>query len=234
MESQEQPHRPSRELRYTDALAHQIVTRFSVPRHGYSSHAGLHTDPEWLNRRFDLFRTYFVPSVERLGVPTILLCSATNAPLVEAHVADLDWVRIEVQEDWRGGWTGAADDVLTRMDSDDALHEDWFKAVDGAPLDADAVCTLEFLRLDPSRGRLAAYRRRGPSPLAAFRGGRNAYAYNHTELQYQYRVHLVEGPYLLQIFHGGNLANHRPSWYRPRLPLDRLRPFGLDPGAFGR
>jgi hypothetical protein len=47
-------------------------------------------------------------------------------------------------------------------------------------------------------------------------------------------VHDIEGPFLLQVFHGGNVSSRRPSWYRRRLPLERLRAFGLDARSMNR
>ena len=175
-----------------------------------------------------------MPSVGRLEVPAILLCSAVSAPVVNDAIADLGWARVEVQEQWRGGWTGAGDEVITRVDSDDALHGGWFKAVEAAPAAAEVVCTKEFLRCDPGSGRLCAYRRGVSAPLAAFRGGRSPFEFDHAELEGRYRVHFARGAYLQQVFHGGNLSSRRPSWYRRRLPLERLRAFGLDPKFLNR
>lgn len=209
-------------------MRHVFVTRFSVPRPQDPANARSHGDPEWLERRLVLFRRYFVPSVGRFGVPAVLLCSSESAAFVGERVADLDWIEVVVQDEWYGGWTAEPDQVVTRMDSDDAIHDGWLAAVDAVPGEADVCCTREFLRYDAASGRLCAYSRPEPSPLAAFRGGRNPFAHDHAELARHYRVHDVRGPYLLQVFHGGNVSSRRPSWYRRRLPADRLRPFGID------
>ena len=212
---------------------HVIVTRFSVPRQHDPETADRHSDPAWIERRLELFRRFFVPSAGRLEVPTVLLCSTTSSPNVAAAVADLDWISVVDQDDWYGGWTGEPDQIVTRMDSDDAIHARWLEAVDAAPTVAEVCCTREFLRLDPSTGRLCAYKRRVPSPLAAFRNGRNPFAHDHAALDSNYQVHDIEGPYLLQVFHGGNVSSRRPSWYRRRLPLSRLEAFGIEvPGRF--
>lgn len=88
--------------------------------------------------------------------------------------------------------------------------------------------TREFLRYDVRRARLCAHRRRVPSPLAAFRDGRNPYAVDHAGLERRCRAHFVPGgPHLLQVSSGENVSSRRPSWFRPRLPLDRLREFSL-------
>jgi len=208
-------------------MSNVIVTRFSVPRPQDPANADCHTDRQWLEARLGLFRTYFVPSVERLGVPAILLCSSKSAAFIEEQTGDLRWVEVVVQDDWYGGWSGDGDDIVTRMDSDDAIHEDWLAAVEAAPADAEVCCTRDFLRYDPSTGKLCAYSRREPSPLAAFRGGRNPFAHDHAGLDRHYRVHDVDGPYLVQIFHGGNVSSRRPPWYRRRLPLERLEEFGI-------
>ena len=208
-------------------MRHVIVTRFSVPRPHDQANADRHRDGAWLDRRLELFRRFFVPSVGRLEVPGVLLCSTDSAAHIVQRVADLAWVEVVVQDKWHGGWSGDADQVVTRMDSDDAIHEGWLDAVENAPAEAEVCCTKDFLRYDVSNGKLCAYSRRKPSPLAAFRGGANPFAHDHVGLGRRYRVHDIAGPYLLQVFHGGNVSSRRPSWYRRRLPLDRLAAFGL-------
>jgi hypothetical protein len=215
-------------------MRHVIVTRFSVPRPHDPANADCHSDPEWLDRRLELFRRFFVPSVSRLQVPVILLCSTHSARHVDARICDLGWAEVVVQDEWYGGWNGDEDQIVTRMDSDDAIHEGWLEAVGSAPAEAEVCCTREFLRYDVSTEKLCAYSRREPSPLAAFRGGCNPFAHDHAGLGRHYRVHDIEGPYLLQVFHGGNVSSRRPSWYRRRLSLDRLRPFGIDARALNR
>lgn len=207
---------------------HLIVTRFAVPREDAAT-AGLHRDPRWLDERLALFRRFFVPSVGPLGVPAVLLCGPAAAEYVGDRIANLPWARVEVQERWRGGWTGAPGQVVTRMDSDDALHRGWFEALERAPAEAPVVITREFLRYDLERRRLHCYRRREPSPLAAFRGGLNPYEVDHKHLARRYPVHEIRGAFLLQVVHGGNLSNRRPAWWRVdrRVSRARLAEFGI-------
>jgi hypothetical protein len=208
-------------------MRHVIVTRFSVPRPQDPANAESHLDHAWLDRRLALFRRFFVPSVSRLEVPVVLLCSSESATYVADRVGGLNWLEIAVQDAWRGGWNGEDDQIVTRIDSDDAIHEGWLAAVEAAPSEAEVYCTREFLRYDSATGKLCAYSRREPSPLAAFRNGRNPFTHDHGDLDRHYRVHDIKGPYLLQVFHGGNVSSRRPSWYRRRLPLDRFAAFGI-------
>jgi hypothetical protein len=208
-------------------MRHVIITRFSVPRPQDPANADRHSASAWIDRRLDLFRRFFVPSVGRLDVPAVLLCSTDSAAYVGERMVDLDWVEVVVQDEWYGGWNGDGDQIVTRMDSDDAIHEGWLAAVEAAPAEAEVCCTRKFLRYDDSTGKLCAYSRRQPSSLAAFRGGRNPFAHDHAGLDSHYRVHDIAGPYLLQVFHGGNVSSRRPSWYRRRLPLERLEAYGL-------
>jgi hypothetical protein len=208
-------------------MRHVIVTRFSVPRPQDPALADRHQERVWLDRRLELFFRFFVPSVGRLEIPAVLLCSSKSAAYVDEKVGGLDWLEVAVQDDWHGGWIGEEDQIVTRMDSDDAIHQDWLAAVEAAPVESEVCCTRNFLRYDISTGKLCAYTRRQPSPLAAFRIGHNPFAHDHSRLDRFYRVHDIAGPYLLQVFHGGNVSSRRPSWYRRRLPLDRLDAFGI-------
>lgn len=209
-------------------MEHVIVTRFSVP-HSLGAVASLHGDPAWLEGRFDLFRRFYVPSVERLGVQAVLLCSSQTCDRVAEAVSGLGWVRVVRQDDWSGGWRGRPDQILTRHDSDDAIHGGWFEAVDAAAPQAQVVCSHRFLRLDLRRKVVFHYRRRRPCPLAAFRGGINPFAHDHEELPQHYSTVSVRGAYLLQIAHGGNLKTRFPKPFRRRAPAEIVRRFGLDP-----
>jgi hypothetical protein len=213
-------------------VRHVIVTRFSVPRLDLAT-AQWHADRRWLDSRLGPFRAYYVPSVERLRVPVILLCSQSSAEYVAKQLRDLRWLSIVVQDSWYGGWRGSSDQTVTRLDSDDALHEDWFRRLDAAPAGAEVIGTREFLRFDARRGKLYAFKRREPSSLAAFRNGANPFAHDHKLLEEHYRTHCLAGAWLLQVVHGGNLVNRPPSWWRfhRRVPSSRLAAFGLGPPA---
>jgi len=195
--------------------SHGIVSRFSVPRPGAGT-ATRHADRSWLDERLALLREYFAPSVGRLGVRTVLLCSSASASYVADRLADLPWLEVVVQDDWRGGWSDSGRTV-TRLDSDDALHEGWFEALERAPAGFEAYCTKTWLRLDARNGRLHRYRHRRPSPLAAFRPGLNPFGCDHAAIEDRHRAWTVPGAYLLQVVHGGNLSSRRPRWWR----LDR-------------
>ena len=236
-------------------MRHVVVTRFSVPRIDAAS-ARRHAERAWLDERIAYFRKYYVPSVERCGVPAVLLCSRESARYVGERLGDLGWVSVVVQDSWHGGWRGAADQMVTRLDSDDAVDAAWFERLASAgDGDADAraeagaepgagvaageeievYCTKSVLRLDARRGRLYAITRREPSPLAAFARGANPFAHDHKHLEKRYRVRCFPEPYLLQVVHGGNLSSRAPAWWRFRrqLPLARLAAFGLDAGVAG-
>lgn len=209
-------------------MKHVIVTRFAVPHPGSED---THRDPRWLARRFELFRSFYVPSVARCGVPAILLCGSAVAEEVANRVRDLDWISVEVQDGWRDGWTDSAGRTITRLDSDDAIHPGWFSALDDAPLQAEILSTREYLRLDFHSGRLHHYRRNEPTSLTAFRRGVNPYATDHRELESSTKVHFIEGAWLLQIVHGDNLSNRplRPWRLDRRTSQRRLTDFGIAP-----
>lgn len=209
-------------------MRHLVVTRFAVPRPEAGT-AGTYRDERWLERRLELFRRFFAPSVAPLGIDAVLLCGREAALFVARRVEDLAWARVEVQEEWRGGWRGEPDQVLTRLDSDDAVHPGWFEAVERAPAAAKVLITKEFLRWDLRAGRLHRYRRSEPAPLAAFRGGENPYRVDHRHLESLDGVHRIRGPLLLQVVHEGNVANHRPRpWRIDRWASKRwLHDFGV-------
>lgn len=209
-------------------MNHRIVTRFAVPRPEPGT-AGLYHSRDWLEGRLELFRRFFVPSVSRLGIPAVLLCASEVASFVAEQVGDLEWVRVEIQDDWSSGYRGRPDEVLTRLDSDDAVDGRWFEAVERAPATARVLITKEFLRWDPRARRLHRYRRDEPAPLAAFRDGENPYAVDHKHLERLPGVHRLHGPYLLEVAHGGNVKNRRPRPWRidRRVSPSRLAAFGL-------
>lgn len=209
-------------------MHHVIVTRFSVPRPLDPVHAERHKDGGWLSRRLDLFRRYFVPSVEKLRVPVIVLCSTPSSSFVASRIKDLDWAEVVVQDEWHGGWTGPRESTVTRMDSDDAIHSDWLRDIDELRTDAPVLCTKKFLRLDIETGRLRSYRRRNPAPLAAFRHGRNPYECDHEELERRFKTFTLDKPYLLQIYHGENVSSRRPKLLRRRASRTRLASFGIE------
>ena len=209
-------------------MRHVIATRFSVPRPHDPVNSGSHADAAWLDRRLGLFRSYFIPSIIRFEVPVVLLCSTASAPIVRAELEDHSWAQVVVQDEWHGGWSGEADQIVTRMDSDDAIHLNWFAALEAAQGHAEVFCTKEFLRYDVDSLRLCRYKRREPSPLAAFRAGINPFGFDHATLQQHFRTQVIKGPHLLQIFHGGNVSSRQPSWYRLRLSLDRLSEYGVE------
>jgi hypothetical protein len=122
--------------------------------------------------------------------------------------------------------------VLTRLDSDDAVHPGWFEAIDRAPAAVRVLITGDFLRWDPGAGRLHRYRRREPAPLAAFCGGENPYRVDHKHLARLPGAHRLDGgPYLLSVVHEGNVKNRPPRPWRldRRVPLGLLAGFGVAP-----
>ncbi|MEM9406225.1 MAG: hypothetical protein AAGA81_09335, partial [Acidobacteriota bacterium] len=124
---------------------HRIVTRFSVPRRQEAHYAPVHADPEWLQFRLGLFRAVFVPSVQGLGIPVTLLCSSESADFVRRRTRCFSWLNVEIQNDWYGGTEAAEDELITRLDSDDALCRGWFDAVDSAPRDRDVYISRRQL-----------------------------------------------------------------------------------------
>jgi hypothetical protein len=215
-------------------VQHVVVTRFSVPRQDAAS-ATRHADRAWLAERLSHFRRYYVPSVGRLGVPAVLLCSSASAPYIGDRLSDLPWATVVVQDSWYGGWSGSPEQMLTRLDSDDALHHAWFERLEIASSGTSSVaavevyCTKSVLRLDSRRGKLYSLTRQEPSPLAAFAAGANPFLHDHKHLEAHYRVHGLAAPYLLPVVHGGNLSSRAPAWWRLRrqLPLARLADFGV-------
>ena len=110
-------------------MRHVIATRFSVPRPHDPVNSGSHADAAWLDRRLGLFRSYFIPSIIRFEVPVVLLCSTASAPIVRAELEDHSWAQVVVQDEWHGGWSGEADQIVTRMGETDLLH--WTPAATG-------------------------------------------------------------------------------------------------------
>ena len=123
-------------------------------------------------------------------------------------------------------------ELLAWLDADDRWPKGRLERQLGAlssDATADVVATTDLLRLDEATGRLHRYRRREISPLAAFRHGLPPFAHDHAHLAEHHRMVIVRGAWLLQVAHGGNVANARPKWWRfdRRVPRSRLAAFGL-------
>jgi len=205
---------------------HVIVTRFSVPRPASPGEPARHDDRGWLAERMELFRRYYVPSVQRTGVPAVLLCSSGSAAWVREETREYAWVRVAVQDGWEGGWRGARDEVLTRLDSDDLIHPGWFAAVATAPAGAEAFCTRGAYMLDAATGAVYQADRSFPVALLALARGRNPYAFAHRLVAEHYDAAFLEGRYLLQVVHGGNVSNAIPAHAVP-APPGVLASFGI-------
>jgi hypothetical protein len=64
--------------------------------------------------------------------------------------------------------------------------------------------------------------------LAAFPGGRNPFAHDHATIERHYAYHRIDGAYLLQVVHGGNLSSRISAWsFRRRTARKHLAPFGI-------
>ena len=207
-------------------VKHVVVTRFSVPLPQEGSRT--HANAGWLSERLELLRAYYVPSLELSGVRAVLLCSRDTAGSVMREVSDLGWVTVEEQDDWYGGWEGGTDEVLTRLDSDDAVAPGWFNAIDAYSPEAATYCCRGTYMLDAEARRLYEVIRPFPAALAARAAGKNPYAVDHRALLDTFGGVTLPGKPLLQVVHGGNVLNRIPTTAR-EVPLGAIAEFGLSP-----
>ena len=210
----------------TRNLQHFVLTRFNVASAGRES--SIRNSPGWLDRRFDLFETYCLPSMaaQEPGTFTWLIYFDEQTPAefrariaeaqktvpFEAIFVGLFHRDLAVQHVTERLKSPDLRIVTTRLDNDDAVSNDYLRRVrdvaetvaDGTVINFREGVALKdgclYTARDDSNP-FASLVEAGPSP-------KTIWAATHTELQaiFAFRQ-VVTAPCWLQVVHGENVAN---------------------------
>ena len=213
---------------------HVILTRFNVPTKGRE--ADVRAKTGWLERRFDLFERFCLPSVAgqtRHDFSWIIYFDAmTPAPFL-ARIAKaqmrfpfialfrdalpLDEVRGDVSAHLP---TGKGRVLTTRLDNDDALARDFVARVQDAGAAHRAGTALNFPDGFGWRKGWVYGARDESNPFASVvedvADFRTIWAQPHALLDQAFRlIQIEDGPAWLQVIHGDNVTNRIKGRQRP-------------------
>lgn len=207
-------------------LAHIVLTRFNVASAGRE--AAVRMASGWLDRRFDLFERYCLPSVADQSVSNfqwlVYFDAATPTefrdridrarrvfPFRPIFVGGMDKTRVAA--DVRASVPQEALRVLTtRLDNDDAIARFYFASIAQAATGSDDGTVLNFPSgLALRDGRVHAARDES-NPFASLvedaAQPETIWAVAHRALASRYRVRQIEAEAMwLQVVHGDNVTN---------------------------
>jgi len=208
-------------------IQHFIITRFNIVSEGRET--PIRNSPGWLDRRFDLFEAYCLPSMAAQTVKAfrwlIYFDEGTPAPYRERIARAQQAVDFEarfVGPFWETLVAGdvaervdpAADLILTsRIDNDDAVAQDFIERIQDEATRTPINCVLNFQHgLALHDGRIyTATDTSNPFTTLVEAGGcpiETIWAARHHELGAKWRVRQVQGrPAWLQVVHGENVSN---------------------------
>ena len=208
------------------SMPHILLTRFNVASPGRE--VAVRNTPGWLERRFDLFERYCLPSVAANGAHDftwlIYFDEATPAafrarieaarrvhPFVPCFVGMLDKVQV-VAEVRRHLPRGATRLLTTRLDNDDAIASDYLARCAHVAEGLEDGTVINFLHgAALARGRLFDARDASNpfcSLVEAEAGLRTVWAVPHDRLGAEFRILQVAAPpSWLQVVHGDNVTN---------------------------
>ena len=207
---------------------HLVVTRYTVKGWAYDEFS-----PEWLAERVRVFREYCVPSMERQSADFtwLVLCDESTDPdyveEIRAAASGIPSFAVATTSPERKIWIRqalatmvdpSADLLLTtRLDNDDALHEDALRAVQEyiEPFDHSSLSKLlvrfpRGYRYDePSRKLFSSYWMDSPFITLFERLGgnggeaRGVYLAQHPKIHLEVPTHSEESiPAWIQVIHG--------------------------------
>jgi hypothetical protein len=208
-------------------IQHFVITRFNIASEGRE--AAIRNSAGWLDRRFDLFETYCLPSMAAQTVKAfrwlVYFDEATPTPYYERIVRARQSLDFEprfvgpfgqalVAQDVAQRTAPNADFILTsRLDNDDAVAKDFIARIQNEASRTPVGCVLNFrngLALQDGRIYTAADTS-NPFTTLIEAGGQPAqtiWAARHHELGNKWTVRQVHGhPAWLQVVHSENVSN---------------------------
>ncbi len=186
--------------------------------------ADCHADVSWLERRLDLFRSFFAPSVGRLNVPAVLLCSNRSADMVSqrSRGSRLGHGRRPGRLVRRLGGGAPSDsdqDGLRRCRSRRLVRSGGCgrpATSKSAPRGSFSATTFPTGSSQPISA--TCRRRWRPSRAAATPTPAITQSSSST-----FRARHIEGAFLLQVFHGGNVSTRQALVVPPPSPARPAR-----------
>lgn len=207
------------------ALGHFLITRFNIPVSFKGSEKRL--SPEWLDRRFELFERYCLPSVASQTTRDftwLVLMDSQTPPRFQERLnrcqSSFPLRTVLVEDSWRDSLLrevasllspGARHILTARLDSDDAIGRRFMESVQEAARGKDSGVFLFPRGFVLHQGRL--YVRDYPanpfaSLLEASPGFKTVLQATHDRLGTLAAVtNVSEEPSWLQVIHGGNASN---------------------------
>ena len=204
-------------------LAHTLITRFNIASPGREM--PIRNRPGWLDRRFDLFERYCLPSVaaqsERAFDWLIYFDEATPDTYRERIERARELFAytpifvgsFDMAQSARDIATDGAKVVTTRLDNDDAMARDFIARVQAAASEAEPGTVLNFPRGLALRGGRAFSAFDESNPFASLVEDtaapvRTIWSAPHDALGRDWRVVQIDAPPMwLQVVHGENVSN---------------------------
>jgi len=226
---------------------HVILTRFNVPTPGRE--ADIRAKTGWLDRRFDLFERFCLPSVAgqtRHDFSWIIYFDTRTPAPFRARIAQaqrrfpfiavfrdalpLEDVRADVSAHLP---TGKGRVLTTRLDNDDALSRDFVARVQDMGATHPTGTALNFPNGFAWRKGWVYGARDESNPFASVVEDavefQTIWARPHTELGHAFRlIQIEDGPAWLQVIHGDNVTNRIKGRQRPGSVLGES--FAIQPG----
>jgi hypothetical protein len=238
------------------SVQHLLLTRFSVRIQPSENPWAFTTDQElprgWLDERLRLFRDYCMPSVRHqtcADFAWLVFCDRSTHPdvleVLYQWADDTPQMLVALTDEFRSSAAGphiddAADVVVTtRLDSDDAIHQDYVAAIQGhIPKFAESAkdtLLVNFPRgykLNEQTGDLFFHwetRSHFHSLLEKHPGAgvQTVLSHTHSSMHTLHpTLHDDTFPAWLEVIHGGNVSN---KLYKTlaAAPETRLEPFNL-------
>lgn len=208
-------------------MQHFVITRFNIASEGRE--AAIRNSAGWLDRRFDLFETYCLPSMAAQSVKAfhwlVYFDEATPTPYYERIVRARQSIDFEPRFVGPFGQALVAGDIAkrtsrnagliltSRLDNDDAVAMDFIERIQDEAARAPVGSVLNFRNGIALRdGRIyTASDTSNPFTTLIEAGGQPAltiWAARHHELGKKWTVRQIHGrPAWLQVVHSENVSN---------------------------
>lgn len=215
-------------------IKHFIITRFNVafkkgPDVTGKSKAGL----AWLNRRFELFHKYYVPSIKNQwnkNFEIIFVCDPQSSPTTLQELGNFGTTITCSIKDWFSSIKTPA--ITSRLDSDDALHMCYTEYVQQYFSDKQENCLADIIPAFyiEETGRTGTFQKSYPTQfisMLSIDNKANCYSREHGAMKKVCsNYHVINHFYgALHVIHGTNLTDKKRMF--PNFKDIDLTDYGL-------